>query len=68
MIDLGPHASFIIWAYGICLVMVLALIGVTFFTSRNAKNRIAQLTAQRLKSTQRQQPTQQEPTQTEESA
>lgn len=46
MIDLGPHAVFIVWGYAGVAAAVLALIAVTVYRARAAKARIAALEAQ----------------------
>ena len=46
MIDLGPHAAFIIWAYVGVAAAVGALIASTIFDARRVERRLAQLEAQ----------------------
>jgi heme exporter protein D len=46
MIDLGPHAAFIIWAYAGVAVAVGALIAWTILDARRVERRLAQLEAQ----------------------
>lgn len=49
MIDLGPHALFIVWAYvGVALAMV-GLIGWTLYDARAATKNLAALEARRSK-------------------
>ena len=46
MIDLGPHALFIIAAYAGVAIVVAALIGWVAWSSANVKRRLAALEAQ----------------------
>ena len=46
MIDLGPHALFIIAAYAGVAIVVAALIGWVVWSSANVKRRLAALEAQ----------------------
>lgn len=46
MIDLGPHAAFILWAYGGVALAVGALIAWTVADARRMERRIAALEAQ----------------------
>jgi heme exporter protein D len=43
MIDLGPHAVFIIWAYGGTALAVAGLVGWTVFDARRTASRLAEL-------------------------
>lgn len=45
MLDLGPHAAFILWAYGIAAVMLIALIGWIVADHRRQLRRLSQLEA-----------------------
>ncbi len=45
MIDLGPHAVFIVWAYGGVALAVAALIAWTLFDARATARRLAELEA-----------------------
>ena len=47
MIDLGPHAVFIVWAYIGVAVGVGGLIGWTLYDARNTARRLAALEARR---------------------
>ena len=49
MIDLGPHAVFIVCAYVGVAVATLALIGWVWFESRRVKARLAALEAQGIR-------------------
>jgi heme exporter protein D len=49
MIDLGPHASFIIATYVGAALVALALIAWTAWRSRDAKARLAALEAQGIR-------------------
>ena len=49
MIDLGPHASFIVAAYVGAVIVTLALIAWTVWRSRDAKVRLAALEAQGIR-------------------
>lgn len=49
MIDLGPHAVFIVSAYAGVVVAVAAVIGVTLFNARAVKARLAALEAQGIR-------------------
>jgi heme exporter protein D len=44
--NLGPHAAFIWWAYGVALLVVLALIAWVALDHRAQRKRLAQLEAQ----------------------
>lgn len=46
MIDLGPHAVFIIWAYIGVTVAIVALIAWVVLSGRRVEARIAELEAQ----------------------
>ena len=46
MIDLGPHAVFIVWAYIGVAVAVIALIGWTLYDTRRVNSRLAALETQ----------------------
>ena len=46
MIDLGPHAVFIVWAYIGVAVAMIALVGWTVFDARRVEHRLAALEAQ----------------------
>ena len=45
-IDLGPHADFILAAYGIALLVLIVLIGWIVFDYRAQRRRVAQLESQ----------------------
>jgi len=45
MIDLGPHAVFIVWTYLGVAIALAALIGWTLFDARATSARLAQLEA-----------------------
>ncbi len=45
MIDLGPHAAFILWAYGIAAGVLACLIGWIVADYRRQLRRLAQLEA-----------------------
>lgn len=47
MIDLGPHAVFIVWAYLGVALGVAGLIGWTFYDARTTAKRLAALEARR---------------------
>ena len=47
MIDLGPHAVFIIWAYIGVAIGVIGLIGWTLFDARATARQLAALEARR---------------------
>lgn len=47
MIDLGPHAVFIVWAYLGVLWGVVGLIGWTLFDARQTARKLAALEARR---------------------
>jgi heme exporter protein CcmD len=47
MIDLGPHAVFIVWAYIGVALGVAGLIGWTLLDARRTARRLAELEAQR---------------------
>jgi heme exporter protein D len=47
MIDLGPHAAFIIWAYAGVAVGVAGLIAWTLFDARRTARRLAALEQRR---------------------
>lgn len=49
MIDLGPHASYILTAYGGVLVVTLALIGVTIANARRENFKLVELEAAGLR-------------------
>ena len=49
MIDLGPHAVFIVWSYIGVAVAVITLIGWTIFDARRVESRIAALEAQGIR-------------------
>jgi len=49
MIDLGPHANFIVAAYAGAAFVTLALIAWTAWRSRDAKARLAALEAQGIR-------------------
>lgn len=46
MIDLGPHAVFIVWAYIGVGIAVAGVVGGTLWSARNVKARLALLQAQ----------------------
>lgn len=46
MIDLGPHAVFIVWAYIGVVVAVAGIIGLVVFDARRVKSKLAALEAQ----------------------
>lgn len=46
MIDLGPHAVFIVWAYIGVLVAVAFIIGLVVFDARRVRSKLAALEAQ----------------------
>jgi heme exporter protein D len=46
MIDLGPHAVFIVWAYVGVAAAMIALIGWTVLDARRVEKRLADLEAQ----------------------
>lgn len=50
MIDLGPHAVFIIWAYLGVAIAVAGLIGWTLYDARRTATKLAALEARRAKS------------------
>ncbi|MBU1333581.1 MAG: heme exporter protein CcmD [Devosia sp.] len=45
MIDLGPHAVFIVWAYLGVAMTVAALVGWTLYDARSTARRLAELEA-----------------------
>ena len=45
-IDLGPHADFILAAYGIALLVLIVLIAWIVFDYRAQRHRVAQLESQ----------------------
>ncbi len=45
MIDLGKHTASVLSAYGVTIVLLAALIGVTLVQARRAKARLAQVEA-----------------------
>jgi heme exporter protein D len=45
LIDLGPHAAFILWAYGIAAAVLAGLIGWIVTDYRRQLRRLAQLEA-----------------------
>lgn len=49
MLELGPHAAFIIWAYLGVLVGVLALIGYAVVDARGVRGRLKALEARGLR-------------------
>ena len=49
MLDLGPHAAFIIWAYVGVAAGVLLLIGFAIFDARNVAKRLRQLEARGIR-------------------
>ena len=49
MIDLGPHAAFILWAYAGVAVAVLGLIGWIVTDARRVDKRLAGLEAQGIR-------------------
>lgn len=46
MIDLGPHAAFIVWGYVGVALAVAALIGWTILSSRRVEQKLRALEAQ----------------------
>ncbi len=49
MIDLGPHAAFIVWGYLGVLAAVVALIGWAVLSSHRVKAKLAALEAQGIR-------------------
>jgi heme exporter protein CcmD len=47
MIDLGPHATFIVWAYLGVLLAICGLIGWILYDGRRTARKLAALEAQR---------------------
>lgn len=45
MIDLGPHAAFILWAYAGVAIAVAGLIGWVVLDARKVERRVAELEA-----------------------
>ena len=50
MIDLGPHAVFIVWAYLGTAIAVTGLIAWTLYDARSTTKKLAALEARRSKS------------------
>lgn len=49
MIDLGPHAGFIVWSYAGVIVLLLALIGYVAWDARRAREKLRALEARGIR-------------------